>query len=205
MRFPGRAGRVGSRLTQAAGWTALLALAAGSMSCTNERQPPSGTKTPNQRATAPAASSVPSSSDEAPPAAHPAGPAQSCALKLSGNPHGNMSVAIVVHNRTKEPLVLSYYHPLFFALEAWAGSKKLVVNVPAFDGPVEPRTVTVELDQRLEIPTPVTLRFAPDGKPKTDSPFEWLLLSPPTDVRLKATRVFKDLPDLSCELKAQFR
>ena len=102
-------------------------------------------------------------------------------------------------------MVVPYYHPLGFALQVWAGSKKLDLHIPAYDGPVEPRTVTAPPEQRITIPSPVTLRFAPDGKSLTDSPFEWLILSPPTDVRIRATRVFTDTPDLSCDLKARFR
>ncbi|RLB57612.1 MAG: hypothetical protein DRI90_17825, partial [Deltaproteobacteria bacterium] len=78
-----------------------------------------------------------------------------------------------------EPMVAEYDHPLMFALEVWADSKKLALHIPPFDGPVEPHTVTAPPRERVTIPTPVTLRFAPDGKPQTDSPFEWLILSPP--------------------------
>jgi hypothetical protein len=116
-----------------------------------------------------------------------------------------MAVAIEVHNRTEEPLVAPYHHPLSFNLQVWADSKRLGVQIPAYDGPVEPRTITVPPGERVTIPTPVTLRFAPDGKPKTNSPFEWLILSPPTDVWLRASKVFTDMPDLSCDLKAHFR
>ena len=114
-------------------------------------------------------------------------------------------MAIVVQNRTKEPMVVPYYHPLVFALQVWAGSKKLDVHIPPSDGPVVPRTITAPPEQRVTIPTAVTLRFAPKGQSKTDSPFEWLIISPPTDVWLRAKNVFTDMPDLSCDLKAHFR
>ncbi len=130
---------------------------------------------------------------------------QSCALSLSGDAQGTMAVSIVLQNRTDEPMVAETYHPLMFALEVWADSKKLALHIPRFDGPVELRTVTAPPRERVTIPTPVTLRFAPDGKPQTDSPFEWLILSPPTNVWLRAKRVFSDTPDLRCELKAHFR
>jgi len=138
--------------------------------------------------------------------AHPTGPPRSCALKLSSrDAHGNMAVSMELQNRTSEPLVAPYHHPLIFALQVWAGSQRLDVQIPPYDGPVEPRTITVPPGQRVTIPTPVTLRFAPDGKPKTSSPFEWLIVSAPRDVWLRARQVFTDMPDLSCDLKAHFR
>lgn len=128
-----------------------------------------------------------------------------CALKLDRGATGAMAVSIVLQNRTDEPLKATYHHPLVFALEVWADGKKLALEIPAFDGPVEPRSVTAPPRERVTIPTPVTLRFAPDGKPKTDSPFEWLILSPPRDVSFRAKQVFADTPELRCELKAHFR
>lgn len=116
-----------------------------------------------------------------------------------------MAVSFVLQNRTAEPMVAEYHHPLVFALEVWADSKRVGLQIPPFDGPVERRTVTVPPGERVTIPTPVTLRFAPDGQPASSSPFEWLILSPPRDVRLRARKVFSDTPDLSCELAAHFQ
>lgn len=183
----------------------LLVLVVGSMSCTKGGQQPPKAEKPSESVVASAPATETARLDPPAATAHPTGPARSCALKLSGNPHRNMSVAIVVQNRTTEPMAFPYHHPLLFALEAWAGSKQLTVQMPPYDGPVEPRTATVAPGQRLTIATPVTLRFAPDGEPQTDSPFEWLVLSPPTDVRLVAKRVFTDTPELACELEAHFR
>ncbi len=187
-------------LSAGARWAALLGLVLGLfLGCTEgaRQAPPPPEELPE-----------PPISSAATPAsgAHPTGPPSSCALKLSsGDAHGTMTVAIVLQNRTKEPLVATYHHPLSFALQVWAGSKRLEVSIPPYDGPVQPRTITAPPEQRVTISTPVTLRFAADDKPQTDSPFEWLIISPPTDVRLRAKRVFTDMPDLTCELKAHFR
>ena len=175
----------------------------------NGRRTPAPEPTP-QPSQAPETTSVSSSTPSppaaAPPAAaHPDGPPRSCALELDPEAPGTMAVSVVVQNRTQEAFEARYFHPLVFHLEVWADHNKLPLDIPAFDGPVEPRSVTVPAGERVPIPTPVTLRFAPDGKRKTDSPFEWLILSPPTDVWLRAKKVLADTPELRCELKAHFR
>lgn len=126
---------------------------------------------------------------------------RSCALGLKRAGKDRFAVSVVIQNMTDQPMVARYDHPLLFALEAWAGTERVQVEIPPYDGPAEPRTVSVPARQRVEVPTPVTIRFAPDGQPPSNSPFDWLLLSPRTDLRLKAKRALSDTPELSCELQ----
>lgn len=106
-----------------------------------------------------------------------------------------------IQNRTDSPFEARYHHPVTFALEAWSGSKRLEVEVPPFDGPVEPRSITVPPGERRRIPTPVTLRFVAEGGRTSESPFEWLVKGQPKKLRLRATKVFSDEKDLPCEVR----
>jgi hypothetical protein len=140
---------------------------------------------------------APASGDAA-SAPGPAAPSpMSCALAIT--PAGALSVEL--HNRGAEAIEASYYYPLTFSLEAWSGPTRVEIQEPAYDGPVEPRSITVPAGQRVTIPTPITLLFAPDRRPRSDSTFEWLLLSPPRDLLLRARRVLISAPDLTCELQ----
>lgn len=193
-------------------WAVLLGAAAGTLvGCTEGGRTGASPGAQGPSAVAPSADASASSptatgatrasSTTLAPARPPTGQPRSCALGLKKTGKDRFAVSVVIQNMTDEPMVAQYYHPLLFALEAWADGKRIQVEIPPYDGPAEPRTVSVPPRERVEIPTPVTIRFAPDGQPPSDSPFDWLLLSPRTDLRLKAKRALSDTPDLSCELQ----
>ncbi len=110
-------------------------------------------------------------------------------------------VTLELQNRTDRAFDARYFHPLLFDLEVWSASTRLEVTIPPYDGPVEPRSIHVPARERVRIPTPVTLRFDPKGSPKTESPFDWVVVGSPSHVWLRAKRAFSDMQDLPCEAR----
>jgi hypothetical protein len=114
----------------------------------------------------------------------------------SGNRH---AVSLRVSNARSSPLELRTFHPASFALRAWIDDAPVTLRVPAWESPVEPRTVRVEPGATVTIPTPIALSFGTGSRASDQAdPHRWWLDHTPARAKLEGSRAFDSEPALVC-------
>jgi hypothetical protein len=123
------------------------------------------------------------------PAATTAGPDTQLVVSRSGDA---WSLAFAIENRTASAIDATYMYPFssFQLAVTDAHGAALPLAQPAYDMPVEPRTLAIAAHARATLPTPIRVRFAaaadvaPNGG---DDPFVWTIRAVPQPVTLTAT------------------
>ncbi len=110
------------------------------------------------------------------------------------------SVSLRVHNAGSAPAKLKYFHPLMFALDVTSAKGKLSVHSPAFDFPVQPRSVEVQPGKQVNVSSAMSLRFEPTPPNNLQAPrFDHVIVHQPVAVELRGLRVFSNAPGLVCQ------
>ena len=122
-----------------------------------------------------------------------------CSLVVAPSEANRHSVSLQVTNARGVPVELRYYHPTSFALQVWIDDQPVKLRVPAWDSPVQPRTVRVAPGATITIVTPVALSFGAGSRESDQGdPHRWWLDHAPARARLEASRAFDSEPTLAC-------
>jgi hypothetical protein len=101
-------------------------------------------------------------------------------------PRPSISLGIELANAGAGEWTGTVFEPVVpWDLRAWVDGREVAVRQPELDIAVRPRPIRLAPGERTELPSPIVLVFEEEGRP--DSPYVWVLGTPPASVDLAAT------------------
>jgi hypothetical protein len=103
----------------------------------------------------------------------------SARIAAHAGPRPSISLGVELANAGEAEWRGTLFEPLVpWDLRAWVDGREVKVRQPALDLAVRPRQVRLGPGERTELPSPIVLVFEEEGE-RADSPFVWVLGSPP--------------------------
>jgi hypothetical protein len=98
-------------------------------------------------------------------------------------PRPSISLGIEFENTSTQAWSGTLFEPIVpWDLRAWVDGRQVSVRQPPLDIAVRPRRLRLAPGERTELPSPIVLAFDDD-----ESPFVWVLATPPAAVELQAS------------------